>query len=124
MAQSITHEVAAQQATARTRAGRSSRNGLSPQASIATTSRSPESRPSPTSSATSSAIGMVSPSACGSRVTMTWATVSQGTPLAIIVSAWAMMKGMTRMKVRTSSASTKGARVSRSTYRSSVRIRG
>ncbi len=32
------------------------------------------------------------------------------------------MKGMIRMKVRTSSASAKGARVSRSTYRSSVRI--
>ncbi len=124
MAETITQVVAAQAATPTARAGRRSRNGLMPQASMAATSRSPDRRPKAMSRATSSDIGMVRPSADGSSVTITRATVVHGTPLAIIVSACAMMKGIIRMKVRTSRASANGASTSRITYRSSVRMRG
>ncbi len=72
----------------------------------------------------SSAIGIVRPSAEGSNVAISRRSVVQGTPFAIICSARSMMKGIIRMKVKTSSAMRNGAMISRMMYRSRVRMAG
>ena len=82
---------------------------LTPHASIATISRSPDSRPSAISMPTSSAIGIVTPSAYGRSVASTRTTTPQDAPSAISVSPYCRIGGISRAKVSSSSASVNGA---------------
>src|SRR5262249_41280346 len=120
----MTYRCAAAATTDTSSTGRSSRYGLTPQARSATASRSPDIRPSPMSSPTSSAIGMVSPSACGMRVIIIRSATPQGTPLATSASSCSMNGGISRMKVKISSDRNSGGRISRIRYRSRVFTRG
>ena len=61
----------------------------------------------------SSAIGIVTPSACGRSVAMTRRMTAGETPLVMSVSACSIMNGTIRMNVKTRRLSRSGASVSR-----------
>ena len=88
---------------------------LMPQACITTISRSPDIRPRPISRPISTAIGMVTPSPCGTSVSMSWTIVQVSTPLAISSRATRMIGSIIITKVRTRRLSRIGGSVSRST---------
>ncbi len=110
----MTHEVAAQQTRARAMTGRSIRRSVTPQACMATHSLSPERRPKATSKPSRNAIGMVIASACGTRRTSIRRMIGASTPLASRSLATFSMGPIISMKVKTSSASRNGGRISRS----------
>ncbi len=95
--------------------GRSSRYGLTPQASIATASRSPDSRPNPTRVPTRSPIGMVRPRACGASRIRMWAAVDQATPLATSRSSCSISGGNCSRNVKMRIAISVGGMISRMT---------
>src|SRR5262249_14667075 len=93
---------------------------LTPHACSATNSRSAERRPSPMRMPSSSAIGIVIPSACGTSVRITRKTIAQATPFAISCSAFCRIGGMIRTNVSSSSHRKKGSTISRTRYRSRI----
>src|SRR5436190_3292272 len=97
------------------------RNTLTPHACSATTSRSAERRPSPISTARRNAIGIVTPSACGSSVISTSTTIFQWTPFAMNFSPVWRIGGISSANVRPTRTSEKGSRICRTRYRSSRR---
>ncbi len=103
-----TYSVAAVATMPRAITGLTIRPIPTPQACRATHSKSLERRPSPTSSPTSSAIGMVTASAWGTRVSMRASTVEAGAPLEISGSASSMRNGRISMNVKTRSAISSG----------------
>ncbi len=86
-----------------------------PHASRATASWSADRRPRPIRRPIRSAMGMVTPKACGSSVTMIRTTSPPPTPLAIRRSATSISGGISRMKVNASRARKNGGMTSRMT---------
>src|ERR1700683_1598445 len=101
--------------------GRRSRSGLTPHARRATPSRSPESRPRAIRRPDRKAIGMVTPSPDGRSKPRSKPTVGMGTPLARSPCACRSIGWTATTNVKRTSARQNGGRVSRMTYRSSVR---
>src|SRR5436305_14489496 len=95
---------------------------LTPQDCIATNSRSAASLPNAISRPRRTAIGMLIAIACGNSSTSTRATTHTSTPFAISGYASRSTGGMIRRNVRSSSDSRNGSTVSRTTYRSKIRI--